>query len=102
MECPLGLPTCYFLAIAAFFPFMAYSVISGSRLPLRGYPKHNWPLRNLSVGEAFVIEIAEGVDVDHRPESYIRTLIHKAGQRMGKTFSCRKTEDGDLAVIRTA
>jgi hypothetical protein len=90
----------YSLPVVSPLGFMSYQVIRPDQLSFARYPKHNWPLAQLAINEAFVIPMAEGVDIDGRSEAYIRTLIHKASQRIGRKLSCRKTEDGDLAIIR--
>lgn len=65
------------------------------------YPKLDWPADRLAVGEAFIIPMAEGTDVDGRPEAYLRVLADKLGKRLGRKFSCNKVDDG-LAISRIA
>lgn len=81
-----------------------YQILSAPQLAshLRGrYPKLDWPIDQLLVGQAFIVPLADGRDPDGRPEAYLRVLADKAGKRLGRKFSCRKL-DGGLAVTRTA
>jgi len=65
------------------------------------YPRIDWPADRLSVGEAFIVPIANGVDPDGRPEAYVRVIVDKLGRRLGRKFTCNKIDDG-LAVSRIA
>lgn len=65
------------------------------------YPAINWPIDRLSVGEAFVVPVANGHDPDGRPEKHLRALALKAAQRLGRKFSCNKVQEG-LAISRIA
>lgn len=65
----------------------------------RRFPKLNWPVQSLAVGEAFIVPLTRGADPDGRSEAYLRVLANKAGTRLGRKFSCRKVDNG-LAIAR--
>lgn len=67
----------------------------------RRYPKLDWPIDGIAVGQAFIVPLRDGSDHDGRPEAYLRVLADKAGKRLGRKFSCRKI-DGALAISRIA
>jgi len=81
----------------------AYTVIPSSVVDqmTNRYPKLEWPIASISVGEAFIVPLTDGADPDGRSEAYLRVLADKAGKRHGRKFSCRKTGDG-LAISRIA
>jgi len=80
-----------------------YQIVSISDLDKKQntYPAINWPIDRLSVGEAFVVPLANGHDPDGRPEKHLRALALKAGQRLGRKFSCNKVQKG-MAISRIA
>lgn len=63
--------------------------------------KPTWPTPQLAVGEAFVIPMDGGIDPEGRTIEHVRVLVSRQAHRLGRRFSCRKTDDG-LAVVRTA
>jgi hypothetical protein len=65
------------------------------------YPKLDWPIDRLDVGEAFIVPLSDGTDRDGRPEAYLRVLADKYGKRLFRKFSCNKL-DGGLAISRIA
>ena len=65
------------------------------------YPRLDWPIDRIAVGEAFIVPLLDGADPDGRPEAHLRVLANKAGNRLRRKFSCRKTGDG-LAISRIA
>jgi hypothetical protein len=81
----------------------AYAVIPSNMInrKINRYPKLQWPIDRIAVGEAFIVPITDGADPDGRPELYLRVLADKAGKRYGRKFSCRKTDDG-MAISRIA
>ena len=80
-----------------------YQVIPAASVtkPRNRYPRLQWPTDRLAVGEAFIVPLVNGVDPDGRPESYLRVLADKQGNRLGRKFSCSKTDAG-LVVARIA
>ncbi len=67
----------------------------------RRYPKLDWPIDKLAVGQAFVVPLEDGRDADGRSDAYLRVLADKAGKQLGRKFSCNKVAGG-LAITRTA
>ena len=65
------------------------------------YPKLDWPVDQLQVGEAFIVPTENGKDPDGRPEAYIRVCADKCAVRLGIKLSCRKVDDG-MAISRVA
>lgn len=80
-----------------------YQIVSTSDLDKKqnSYPTINWPIDRLSVGQAFIVPVANGRDADGRPEKHLRALALKAGQRLGRKFSCNKVQEG-MAISRIA
>lgn len=80
-----------------------YQVIPSSAVarPRNRYPKINWPVERLAIGEAFIVPLTNGVDPDGRPESYLRVIADKVARRLGKKLACNKVDDG-LAISRVA
>lgn len=60
-----------------------------------------WPLEQLEVGQGFFVPLTNGKDPDGRSSSYVRTLVNKAGRRLGRRFSANMVEGG-LLVSRGA
>jgi hypothetical protein len=91
------------LKFIAFVLMPNYPVIPAAavdRMTIR-YPKLNWPIESIEVGEAFIIPLTDGADPDGRSEAHLRVMATKAGTRLRQKFSCRKTGDG-LAISRIA
>lgn len=65
------------------------------------YPDLKWPADRLAIGEAFIVPLFDGTDIDGRSEAYIRVLADKIGKRLGRKFSCNKVDEG-MAISRTA
>jgi len=80
-----------------------YTVISSASVDrmTNRYPKLDWPIDRIEVGEAFIVPLRDGADPDGRSEAHLRVLANKAGNRLRRKFSCRKTGDG-LAISRIA
>lgn len=80
-----------------------YQIVPISNLDKKqnSYPALNWPIDLLNVGEAFVVPLANGRDLDGRPEKHLRALALKTGQRLGRRFSCNKVQEG-MAISRIA
>lgn len=80
-----------------------YPVIPSSAVARKQnrYPKLDWPTDRLAVGEAFIVPMSNGADMDGRSEAYLRVLADKIARRLGRKFSCNKLDDG-LAISRVA
>lgn len=80
-----------------------YTIIPSEAVAARSnrYPKLDWPADRLDVGQAFIVPMVDGFDLDGRSEAYLRVLADKIGKRLGRKFSCNKLDDG-LAISRIA
>lgn len=80
-----------------------YAIIPSEAVAARSkrFPKLDWPADRLNVGEAFIVPMIDGSDLDGRSEAYLRVLADKIGKRLGRKFSCNKLDDG-LAISRIA
>lgn len=80
-----------------------YQIISAEALSRVGgrFPKLKWPITDLAIGQAFIVPMQDGFDLDGRSDAYVRVLVWKAGQRLRRKFSCNKTAEG-LAITRIA
>lgn len=83
-----------------------FPVLDTSDLPERSrftrYTDERWPLEELDVEQGFYIPLAEGLDPDGRPVSYIRKRVSVRGKRLGRRFSCTVADPARLIVKRTA
>jgi hypothetical protein len=92
----------YSLQVTDLLCFM-YPIISAERVPRkrRRFPKLNWPLEHLDIGQAFVVPISKGRDPDGRSVSHLRVFVTRAAERLGRQFSCSLIDNG-LAISRIA
>ena len=81
------------------YPILS-TVETQAQLLKRKRQKIDWPADKLAIGESFLIPLVNGVDPQGRHEDTVRALVVKFGKKLCRRFSCRKTEDGGLAVIR--
>lgn len=80
-----------------------YPIISAAAAKTRRkrFPKLDWPIDQLEVGQAFVVPLVRGRDPDGRSVEHLRVVANRSGDRLNRRFTCSKTDAG-LVVARVA